>query len=238
MKIEVLYGEICNLYGDLANVEYLSKIKDDVTIVETSLKQRPKFLDEEIDLVYMGSCPFLKEELIISQLLPYKKEIEKKILENQLFLVTGTTCEIFGQYILEQDTDKRIKGLGIFDYYSYRFKNRHNSFFLGEFQDFKIVGNKDQFFFLKDVNAPFIKVIKGYGNNPDDIFEGLAINQFYLTSLLGPFLILNPPFTKYLLSKKYSDTSFRFEKEAYEAYQYRLNDLEKDDARILMGDHG
>ena len=40
------------------------------------------------------------------------------------------------------------------------------------------------------------------------------------------------------LSKKYSDTSFRFEKEAYEAYQYRLNDLEKDDARILMGDHG
>ena len=236
MKIEVLYKDICSLYGDYENINYLSKASDKIEIIHTPLNKKPKFLDEKIDLVYMGSCPFTKTKLIISLLLPYKNEIIKKIKENQLFLVTGTYCEVFGKYIL--DEDEKIEGLGIFDYWSSRFKERHNSFFLGKFNDIEIVGNKSQFFFLKDCDSNFIEVIKVYGNDSCSSYEGLRKNEFYMTSLLGPFLILNPLFGKYLLNKKMKNVELKYESVAMEAYNYRLNDLKRDDARILMGDHG
>ena len=38
MKIEVLFPEVANLYGDLSNIEYLKKcLNNDVEIIETSL---------------------------------------------------------------------------------------------------------------------------------------------------------------------------------------------------------
>ena len=43
MKIELLYPEIANLYGDLFNVEYLSRCCG-AEVVETSLKESPRFL--------------------------------------------------------------------------------------------------------------------------------------------------------------------------------------------------
>ena len=51
MKIEVLYPEICNLYGDLGNIRYLQKSCPELEVVETDLKSRPAFLDGGVDLV-------------------------------------------------------------------------------------------------------------------------------------------------------------------------------------------
>ena len=56
MKIEVLYPEICNLYGDLGNIRYLQKSCPELEVVETDLKSRPAFLDGGVDLVYVGSA--------------------------------------------------------------------------------------------------------------------------------------------------------------------------------------
>lgn len=42
MKIEVLYPEICNLYGDLFNVKYLSECLPEAEIVYTGLKEDRK----------------------------------------------------------------------------------------------------------------------------------------------------------------------------------------------------
>lgn len=53
-----------------------------------------------------------------------------------------------------------------------------------------------------------------------------------MTSLLGPFLILNPYFCEYLLGKQKNN------KDVIEAYEFRLNSLEDKNARIVMGDHG
>jgi hypothetical protein len=44
MNIEMLFPEICCLYGDLANVTYLERCVPDCHVVRTSLKAEPAFL--------------------------------------------------------------------------------------------------------------------------------------------------------------------------------------------------
>lgn len=230
MKIEILFGDVCNLYADLENIYFLKEVYDDIKIYETKLNEKPKFIDDDIDMVYIGSCSFAKTNIVIEKLLPYKENIKNFIESNKLFLVTGTASEIFGKSII--DNDKTYNGLGLFDYNSIRGK-RENFLFLGEFNNIKIVGNKSQSFFLYNIkDNNFINVIKGYGNNKEDSNEGIKYKNFYMTSLLGPFLILNPYFCEYLLGKQKNNSKI------LEAYNYRLKSLEDKDTRIVMGDHG
>ena len=76
MKIEVLFPEICNLCGDLMNVRYLQQSCPEIEVVETDLKSRPRFLDEEIALVYLGSATERGLELIVQALTPVKAELQ------------------------------------------------------------------------------------------------------------------------------------------------------------------
>lgn len=49
MKIEILYPEICTLYGDKGNTMYLQKCLPDAEFVTTGLNEKPLFLRENID---------------------------------------------------------------------------------------------------------------------------------------------------------------------------------------------
>ena len=60
MKIEVLYPEIANLYGDLFNIYYLEKTIPNLKIYYTHLNETPHFVNEKIDLIYMGSMMEIK----------------------------------------------------------------------------------------------------------------------------------------------------------------------------------
>ena len=56
MKIEILYPEFCNLYGDLGNVLYLEEtLKNSAEFIYTNILDKPRFLSEDISLVYIGS---------------------------------------------------------------------------------------------------------------------------------------------------------------------------------------
>lgn len=41
MRAEILFPEVCNLYGDLQNVYYLRRCCPSLEIVETDLRSRP-----------------------------------------------------------------------------------------------------------------------------------------------------------------------------------------------------
>ena len=75
MKIEILYPELCTLYGDKGNMQYLKLCLPDAEFVETTLNAKPLFLTEDIDLVYMCSMSEKSQEVILSRLLPLKEEI-------------------------------------------------------------------------------------------------------------------------------------------------------------------
>lgn len=110
MKIEILFPEISNIYGDFGNIIYLKKCLPEAKFIETALNSKPAFLNENIDLVYMGSMTEKAQEKIIKQLAPYKEKIKEKIDVGTVMLFTGNSFEIFGQYI-ENDDGSKIEAL-------------------------------------------------------------------------------------------------------------------------------
>ncbi|NLZ81895.1 MAG: hypothetical protein GX913_08890 [Clostridiales bacterium] len=235
MKIEILFPEIAGLYGDLSNVKYLGQCLKDAEIVYTNLDKEPSFVSEEISMIYMGGMTEKKQEIVIEKLMPYKEAILEQIKKNTIFLVTGNALEIFGSYI-EKDDKSQIEGLGIFSIYAKReMFNRYDSLVLGEFEDMKIVGFKSQFSHSygdnkeKKFDEYFYKVIRGAGLNPDSDLEGIRRNNFFGTYTLGPLLVLNPYFTKYLLKLLgVEEPVLAFEEANIDAYETRLAEFEKE----------
>lgn len=236
MKIEILFPEFCNIYGDYGNVIYLKACLPDAEFIETSLNDEPKFITEDIDLVYMGSMTEKVQEKIIKKLMPYKEIIKQKIEDNKAFLLTGNSFEVFGNYI-EEDNKNKIEGLGIIDIYSERrMFDRYNSIFVGDFEGIEIIGFRDQFALQYGNNADtyFAKAIRGDGLNKSSKLEGVKIKNFIGTSILGPILVLNPIFTKYYLRNilGIENAEIAYEQDAIEAYEKRLSEF-KDPKRTF-----
>lgn len=49
MKIEMLYPEVCNLFGDISNIKYLKKCLPDAEIIKTEINSEPAFVTQDID---------------------------------------------------------------------------------------------------------------------------------------------------------------------------------------------
>ena len=223
MKIEILYPEVNNLYGDLANIEYLAKCTD-CEIINTAVFTEPAFIKEDVDLLYMASCTEKGQTLACKSLLPYKEELVKRIKDGKVTLFTGNALEILGKYI-ENDDKTKEEMLGIYDYYAVRrMLKRHNSLYLGKFQDKEIVGFKSIFAFTYGYNGEYLfDTERGIGNNDKTMNEGVKDHNFMATYITGPLLILNPDFTKYLLKLLgVNNPSLAYEEEAYEAYNERV----------------
>lgn len=226
MKVEILYPEFCNLNGDMGNIKYLEKCLPEAEIIETSINEKPKFIEQnDISLVYMGTLSERSQEIIIEKLKPYTEQIKQKIEQKQVCLFTGNSVEILGKYIENEDGSK-IEALGIFDIYAKRnMMHRHNSYFLGKYKEIEILGFKSQFTMLYGNNEEnyFIKADMGIGINEQTKLEGIHQNNFFATYIIGPLLVLNPYFTLELLKLMgVEEPKLAFEKEVIEAYNIRL----------------
>lgn len=236
MKVEILFSELCNIYGDYGNVMYLQKCLPEAEFINTSINEEPRFISEEIDLIYMGAMTEKNQEKIIKRLLPYKNIIKDKIENNVPFLFTGNSFEILGKYI-ENDDGSEIEALGIIDLYAKReMFNRYNSLILAKFEDIELVGFKDQFSMQYGDNTSnyFAEVIRGDGINRNSKLEGVKINNFIGTTILGPLLVLNPLFTKYFINNilKIELEELPFEEAIMASYDKRLGEF-KDLKRTL-----
>ena len=238
MKIEILFPELVVLFGEIGNVRYLRRCFRKSEIVETHNGETPAFVSGDVDFVYIGSMAEEYYELAIEALRPYLDDLNRYIEQGKVFLATGNAIDLFGRFI--QWGDKKIEGLGLFDYHAVIDReNRHNSWFLGEFKNNQIVSNRSiysrQYGGEKEM---FIKKNGGFGMNDECEFDGVRRNNFYATSLLGPFLITNPLFTEYLI-KLIDPAAELWNKETImEAYNNRLAKFTKPNARFVMGDHG
>ena len=227
-KVELLFPELCNIYGESYNVEYLRRCSDEIEVINTNHMDTPAFVNEDVDMIYLGCTTERKQEQIIGILSQYRDRIIELIDKGVIFLATGNAVEIFGNYI--EDAGRKIDALGIFDFYSVRYmrRDRHNSQFIGTFDDITVLGHRSQFSFAYgDFDDNFIDIQKGIGMNPDSKKEGVRRNNFYGTYSLGPFLILNPLFAKKLMRIMGIDDTLCFEKEIVEAYEYRLTELNR-----------
>ena len=227
MKIEVLYPEICNLYGDLANAEYLSR-SCGAELCGTSLGETPKFISEDIALVYMGYTTERGQLLVRDSLTAYRDALLRRIDDGGVTLVTGNAMEVFGEYI-ESDDGSREEMLGFFPIHAKRYLNRtrYNSLYLGKLYDMDIIGFKSQFgHSYGDNGAGLFTTVRGAGLNPDVMAEGLRRNNFMATYLMGPLTIMNPDFAKYLLEMMGVESPvLAFEEEAVDVHNTRLKEF-------------
>lgn len=231
MKIEVLYPEICCLFGDKANMRYFEMCLPEAEFIKTPVSEMPRFLTEDVDMVYFGSCSESNQERILSRLKGHEERITQLIEKGVIFLMTGNTFEIMGKYIKKPDGEN-IEGLGLFDFYAERtIPKRYNSLFLGAFGDMEIVGYTSRFSHCYEINEKdnFLTVTKGYGSTVEAKTEGIHRNNLFGTYLLGPFLIQNPLFTEYLMKQLgVAEPELAFKKDILKAYDVRLNEFKKD----------
>ncbi len=238
MTVEVLFPEMCNLYGDNGNIRYLQASAPDAEIIYTDNCSTPQFVSRRVDMLYLGSMPEQEQVLAVHRLKPHVERLRALVEEGVVVLATGNALELLGEYVADGPTKTEM--LGLFPFYAQRdFENRHNSMFLGQFTDIPMVGCKSQFSFCYgDFPGPFIEVLGGYGNNPKDKNEGFRYKNLFATYLLGPLLVLNPLFTKYLLGLLGHEGPLAFEEEAMEAFRFRKEHLEEPGVNFLVGEHG
>ena len=236
MKIEVLFPEIANLYGDLFNVEFLRRSYSGIEIVNTSLTSQPLFASEKPAMIFMGSVTERGQELACEKLLPYRDRLSNLVNDDVIILLTGNGTEIFGSRI-ELEDGSNIKCLDIVPTYAKRqMDKRYNSLYLGKFNDMDIVGFKSQFSHSYGDNSDcyLFDTIKGDGLNPDVKNEGIRIHNLFSTYLIGPLLVLNPPFAKHIMQLMgIKDPLLQFEQECFDAYEARIKEFSEPDKKIL-----
>ncbi len=236
MKIEILFPEICGLYGDAQNISYLRATLPEADFIETPLTNIPYFVDNTPDLIYIGSMSEETQRRVIDKLLAYKDRILQLVEQNVTILATGNAGEIFCQSI-EYVTEKKTKdGLGLFPMtVKTDLFDRYNGKVLGKFEDMIIVGFRSQFSFIYGDNSDcyFVKCQRGDGINRNSKLEGLRLNNLICTQIIGPILPLNPLFCEYLLNLAGTDTTAAYREAAMDAYQQRI--AEFSDSNVVFG---
>ena len=226
--IEILFGEVCNLYGDSQNEVYLKQTLPEAEFIETPLTDEPYFVKNKPDLILLGGMSEHTQRRVIEKLLPLKGRIEELIDQGTVFLCTGNAGEIFTKHISYVTEKIETDALGIFDLtVKTDWFKRFNGKVLGTADGVTVTAFRSSFSFIYGDNSDyyFLKAERGCGINPDTKLEGMRKNNLICTSLLGPLLPLNPLFTEYLLKLAGYDAPAAFRDAAMDAYEQRLKEF-------------
>lgn len=227
MKIEILYPEIADLYGDRFNIDYLCRCVKNSEIVETHINEEPYFAKHKVDLIYMGPTKEKYQTLIIEKLKPYTQKIKELIENNTVFLMTGNAFEVFGQKINDETA------LGIFDYYATSDLSKHESCcYLSKYEGIEIIGFTSRYSKVFNNDKPLFEITKCKGWIEENKNDGYHYKNFMATYSIGPVLIYNPLFTKKFLDLFKIEYHIEYEDIAMKAYQQRLAIFKRKDIGI------
>lgn len=228
MVVEILFQEVCGLYGDSQNPTYLQATLPDAEFVFTRLTDTPYFAEHTPDLIYIGCMSESTQRRVINKLMPLRERIIELIDAGIPILATGNAGEIFTKHIDYITENLSIDGLGIFDLTvkTDLFK-RYNGMVLGELDDMKIVGFRSQFSFIYGDNSTcyFLRCLRGHGIHPGNNLEGMRMNNLICTQLIGPILPLNPLFCEYFIGLRGYTATAAYRESATDAYTQRLQEF-------------
>lgn len=228
MKLELLFPEVCNLFGDVANMRYLRACLPQAEFVETPLREDPCFAREAVDLLYLGPMTEHTQEQVIEKLRPYRQRLKQMMDGGAAMLFTGNAMEVLGSYI-ENEDGSRIEGLGLLPLHAKRdMLHRHNSIFVGDFEGKEFVAFKSQFTMAwpEEGAQGLFPRKKGVGLHKQCAYEGLRRGNFFGTYLLGPILLMAPDFTRALLDAMGAeDAPLALEAEVRAGQKARLQDF-------------
>lgn len=228
MIVEILFQEVCGLYGDSQNPTYLQATLPNAEFVFTRLTDTPYFAEHTPDLIYIGCMSESTQRRVINKLMPLRERISELVDADVPILATGNAGEIFVKHIDYVTENLIIDGLGIFDLTvkTDLFK-RYNGMVLGELEDMKIVGFRSQFSFIygDNTNCYFLKCLRGDGIHPGSNLEGMRRNNLICTQLIGPILPLNPLLCEYFIGLSGYTATAAYRESAMDAYTQRLQEF-------------
>lgn len=236
MVVEVLFSEVCNLFGDGQNVTYLQSSMPEAEFIFTSLTDTPYFAENTPDMIYIGAMSENIQRRVIDKLMPLKGRIAELVEANIPILATGNAGEIFCKKIDYVTENIQKDGLGLIDLdVRTNLFDRYNGKVLGEFADMKIVGFRSQFSFLYGENSQnyFVKCIRGDGINRESKLEGVRKNNLICTQILGPILPLNPLFCEYFMGLTGEKATAAFREDAIAAYEQHIKEFS--DPNVVFG---
>ncbi len=228
MVIEILFDEVCNLFGDGQNAVYLKSTLPDAEFIYTKLTETPYFAENDPDIIYIGSMTEATQRRVIDKLMPLKPRLEELIEKGTPILATGNACEIFCKEIDYVTEEIKKDGLGIFDFtVKTNLFDRYNGKFLGKFEDLDIVGFKSQFSFIYGDNSNnyFASARLGVGINRETKLDGMRKNNLICTHITGPILPLNPLFCEKFLSLAGIKAEAAYKNAAMDAYENHLTEF-------------
>lgn len=234
MKIEILYNDYL-IFGDGANVDYIRACLPEAEFIYTSIHDTPYFAENEPDLIYMGAMSENNQERVIKALMPYRYRLRELIDKGAHILFTSTACDVLGKYIAEDD--RKVECLGLFDFHvEIQMLRRFNAMTLGNYEGIEMMGFKSQFgvaYPSDECKEKFFDVTRGSGLNRDCKWEGFKRNNLIATYIIGPFLVVNPLFTKKWLSEiAGKEITLPFEELAMECYRARLAEFKDENRKI------
>jgi CobQ-like glutamine amidotransferase family enzyme len=211
LTIGWLYPELMSTYGDRGNIICLQKRSEWRGIKTTVKRLDVGFESKELetcDFIFMGGAQDTQQKKV-SEDLSKKKNAFEQIIEGEIpgLFICGA-YQFLGKYYKEAD-GKILKGLGIFDLYTENPGQDHKRLIGNITVDAKgvipsyLIGfeNHGGRTYLGKNIKPLGKVLKGFGNNDKDEFEGAVYKNSFGTYLHGPILPKNPTFADYLLKK-------------------------------------
>ena len=236
MKVEILYPQLCCLYGDKGNTLFLQKCLPQAEFVFTQLNDKPRFLAEDVDLCCMYSMSEQSQELVLARMGQWKEEIHRSVeIGKTFFLLLGNSMELFGQDIQREDGIK-VEALGVFPTYAVRqAPRRFNTLLQTQFRDMTLLGYTSRFSHTYGISEDlaFSRVTVGTGSEPNSKLEGIYRNRLIGTYLLGPLLVANPDFSKWLLTQLgLKSPALPFEDALYQSYQERLAEFQNPHLRL------
>lgn len=229
MIIEVLYPEVAELFGDAWNHRYLKECMPDAEFTETHLDDEPAFVSRNVDMVIMGAMTERAQEWAIERLMPHKERLRELINGGTVFLMTSNAAEVFYDYI-ENEDGSRVQALGLVPFYAKRdMMHRHSDIVSCDFDGMQLVGFKAEFTQTFGEEKDALAVMQlGTGRNKTSKLEGIHINNFISTGIVGPFLMMNPPFVKYIMTLLgVKEPTLKYEEVIYAAYADRLADIKR-----------
>ena len=202
------YPDLLNLYGDRGNVLALirraQKRGIDVEVKQISVGDPLR--SDDIDIGFIGGGQDSEQNIMNDDLVHVKGDTIKSMIEdNIVFLTICGGYQMLGKYYQEHDGN-RLECLGAIDYYTEGKKERfiNDTVYELELDDGRkvaVVGfeNHSGRTYLGEGVKPFMKVIKGHGNNGEDGFEGMRYKNTFGTYSHGSFLPKNPEVTDLLI---------------------------------------
>lgn len=230
IKIAHLYYDLMNLYGDNGNIKALKYQleRQGIKVSIDFLTIGDKFDFNNYDMLYIGPGTYNNQQLVLKDILRYKKEIKNFIEQNKIVLATGNSIELFGKSI-KTLSNKKIKCLNIFEFESEQVDIKLVGETIAFNKDIKnyIIGFQNQNSIIKNFNNFWLDIKSGIGSNGNSKKEGINYNNFYGTYLIGPILVRNPNLLelickKLILMKKnnfqFKKFDFTLENKAYNEY--------------------